>query len=76
MTNSPYYTIQNYNFKHYNRYFIEIDNKFSKGGKEIVKKVVIIKKSDDVPTSKEISFTNKQFPDKIDSFVVLLCRRS
>ena len=64
MMNSPYYTIQNFNFRHYNPYSIEIEYPFLKDGKEIVKKMVIIKKGDDVPASKNITFTNKQLPDK------------
>ena len=43
MMNSPYYTLQNFRINHYNSYAIEIEYPFLKVGKEIIKKLNIIK---------------------------------
>ena len=52
MMNSPYYTIQNFNFSNYNPYTIEIEYPFLKDGKETIRKMNLIKKGEDVPASK------------------------
>ena len=64
MMNSPYYTIQNFEFHHYNPYTIEMEYPFLKDGKEVIKKLNIVNAGIDVPASKTITFTNKQLPDK------------
>ena len=62
--NSPYYTIQNFGFNHYNPYSIEMEYPFMKDGKEITKKLNIVPAGIDVPASKTITFTNTQLPNK------------
>ena len=64
MMNSPYYTIQNFGFNHYNPYSIEMEYPFMKDGKEITKKLNIVPSGIDVPASKTITFTNTQLPNK------------
>ena len=64
MMNSPYYTIQNFGFNHYNPYSIEMEYPFMKDGKEITKKLNIVPAGIDVPASKTITFTNTQLPNK------------
>ena len=65
MMNSPYFTLQNFKFNHYNPYAIEMEYPFMKDKKEIIKKLTIIKSGDiDLPASKTITFTNTQLPDK------------
>ena len=66
MMNSPYYTLQNFSFNHYNPYKIEMEYPFvTKDGKEIIKKLEIIKSGDiDLPANKTITFTNTQLPNK------------
>ena len=65
MMNSPYFTLQNFGFNHYNPYAIEMEYPFIKDKKEIIKKLTIMKSGDiDLPSSKTITFTNIQLPDK------------
>ena len=65
MMNSPHFSLQNFNYTHYNPYDIEMEYPYMKDGKEIIKKYCIIKKGDiDLPASKTITFTNNQLPNK------------
>ena len=64
MMNSPYYTLQNFGFNHYNPYAIEMEYPFLKEGKEVIKKLNIVNAGADVPANKTITFTNTQLPDK------------
>ncbi len=64
MMNSPYYTMQNFGFNHYNPYTIEMEYPFLKDGKEVIKKLNIVNSGADVPASKNITFTNTQLPNK------------
>jgi len=64
MMNSPYYTIQNFSFHHYNPYAVEMEYPYMKNGKEIIKKLNILNEGNDIPSSKTITFTNNQLPDK------------
>ena len=62
--NSPYYNIQNFEFHNYNPYTIEMEYPFLKDGKEVIKKLNIVNSGIDFPSSKTITFTNTQLPDK------------
>ena len=66
MMNSPYFTLQNFSFNHYNPYKIEMEYPYlSRDGKETLKKLEIINSGDvDLPSSKTITFTNTQLPKK------------
>ena len=65
MMNSPHYAIKNFSYTHYNSYDIEMEYPFIKDGKEIIKKLPIIKSGEiDLPSSKTITFTNTQLPNK------------
>ena len=66
MMNSPHFAIQNFSYQHYNPYAIEMEYPYmSKDGKEVIKKLNIIKSGDiDLPVSKTITFTNTQLPNK------------
>ena len=64
MINSPYYTLQNFELHHYKPYTIEMEYPFLKDGKEIIKKLDILKAGINVPASKIINFTKTQLPNK------------
>jgi heat shock protein 4 len=64
MMNSPYYTIQNFEFSQYNHYTIEMEYPFLKEGKEVTKRLNIINNGSHFPANKTITFTNTQLPDK------------
>ena len=66
MMNSPYFTLQNFSFNHYNPYKIGIEYPYvTKDGKETIKNLEIIKSGDIIlPSSKTITFTNTQLPNK------------
>ena len=62
--NSPYYSIQNFEFHNYNPYTFEMEYPFLKDGKEVIKKLNIVNSGIDFPVRKNITFTNTQLPDK------------
>ena len=65
MMNSPHYAIKNFSYTHYNQYAIEMEYPLMKDGKERIKKLSIIKAGDiDLPSSKTITFTSTQLPNK------------
>ena len=66
MMNSPFYTLQNFSFNHYNPYKIEMEYPYVlNDGSETIKKLEIIKSGDIIlPTNKTITFNNKHLPKK------------
>ena len=65
MMNSPYFSIQNFKFEHYNPYSIIMEYPLlNKDKSEVIKTQVILKRSSNFPATKTITFTSTQIPDK------------
>ena len=60
--NSPFFTIMNFSFEHYNPYTIILEYPYLKNGEVLTRQHEIIKKGENIPGKKSIKFNEKQTP--------------
>ena len=59
---SPYFSLKDFNFEHFNPYTIQFEYPFVKDGVLEIRNTKIISKGENVPNRNSIKFNEKQLP--------------